>query len=231
MVIGADDRARDWIALQAGASSANAGRWRDSIAPWTKRACVITGSRGGFGGSGPERWKNFGGSTTSTRPARSVGDEKTDGTLSSERLARSYQAQNRSRGRYPLGSVVRKLNAKGCASWTGKGSNGLCAKRWWNDRFAWRKSANCCWLASGTCTCERSIVGDAMHAGPWCCRATLAESFPVALRAPCKPCQGRKQGMRSVTDVLIHGVTHVMIQNKYSPVFLDVGCKYSPVFF
>ncbi len=45
----------------------------------TKR-CVITGSRGGWR-SGPERWKNFGGSTTSTGTSRSVGDEKTDGTL------------------------------------------------------------------------------------------------------------------------------------------------------
>src|SRR5579862_3098053 len=42
------------------------------------------------------------------------------------------------------------------------------------------------------------------------------QGFPVALGAPYKPCQRRKQGVRSVTDVLIHGVTHVMIQNSFS---------------
>src|SRR5271156_4435121 len=56
-----------------------------------------------------------------------------------------------------------------------------------------------------------------MHAsaGP---AAGCWEGSPVALRAPYEPSQQRtKTERRSVTDVLIHGVTHVMIQNSFSP--------------
>src|SRR5271156_6680707 len=55
-----------------------------------------------------------------------------------------------------------------------------------------------------------------MHAsaGP---AAGCWEGSPVALRAPYEPSQQRtKTERRSVTDVLIHGVTHVMIQNSFS---------------
>ena len=54
----------------------------------------------------------------------------------------------------------------------------------------------------------------AIHAAPGAA-TRLWQGFPVALRAPLQalPTQAGKPGVRSVTDVLIHGVTHVMIQN------------------
>ena len=48
-----------------------------------------------------------------------------------------------------------------------------------------------------------------MHAGAGDV-ARCWQGSPVALRAPYEPCQHRKPGVRSVTDVLTHGVTHVL---------------------
>ena len=43
------------------------------------------------------------------------------------------------------------------------------------------------------------------------------QGSPVALRAPYRPCQHRKPGAQSVTDVLSHGVTHVLSLNISDP--------------
>ena len=126
--------------------------------------------------------------------------------------ARSYEARPQE-WEYPSGSTVRRAERRRAVlDW--EGQQWFVCEALAERRVQVEKTGR---IAAGELPAHVR-AGD--RSSPRQCTRALVlprdrwQGSPVALRAPCEPCQRRrKPRVRSVTDVLIHGVTHVMIQN------------------
>jgi hypothetical protein len=127
--------------------------------------------------------------------------------------ARVYQAEPRE-WQYAKGSTVRRLNPAGCLYW--EGQNWFVCEAL-AGRWVRVESVEHLLLVSYRHMYVREIDRQQRCTRPAGDVARCWQGSSVALRAPYEPCQHRKPGAQSVTDVLSHGVTHVLSLNISDP--------------
>ena len=178
------------------------GKWNASIAPWTE--AIRHRGKPQQMAEWPGALEEFRQIYNERRPHEALGMKR---PLERYRASeRAYQAAPRE-WEYPEGSIVRRLNPVGLFILGGAdvvrvrgaggtmGAGGECGKSAGSELPAH--------VRAGDRPAARAHAGAGDVARCW-------QGSPVALRAPYEPCQHRKPGVRSVTDVLTHGVTHVL---------------------